>query len=126
DWEKATQGLTNAQEALEAASGIEEETQQEASPGAAKPAPAAAPIDPHRMVDPDLHGVLLNALHKATIESENHGRAFHRLIADELEPVIKELSFCLISPDVTISVLDACIAKFEGALTHMRNARDNL
>ncbi|MBI1915217.1 MAG: tetratricopeptide repeat protein [Planctomycetes bacterium] len=125
-WEKALQGLTNAQQALEAASGVEEVTQQEAAPAAEKPAPVTARIDPHRMVDPDLHGVLLNALHKATIESENHGRAFHQLVCDEIEPVIKELSSCLISPDISISVLDACIEKFEGALVHMRSTRDNL
>src|SRR5262249_42602296 len=125
-WEKAIQGLTKAQEALEATSGAEEETEAEGLPTAARPAAVPAPIDPRRMVDPDRHGVLLNALHKATIESDNHGRTFHQLICDEIEPVIKELSSCLISPDVTISVLDACIAKFEGALAHMRSARDNL
>jgi len=125
-WEKAIQGLTNAQQALEASAGVEEEAQREAASATEEPAPVTAPIDPRRMVDPDLHGVLLNALHKATIESENHGHAFHQLIGDEIEPVIKELSSCLISPDVTTTVLDACLAKFEGALTHMRSARDNL
>jgi tetratricopeptide (TPR) repeat protein len=124
-WEKAIQGLANAQEALEAASGAEAE-EQEAAAATEKPVPVAAPIDPHRLVDPDLHSVLLGALHKATIESENHGHTFHQFVLNELEPVIKELSSCLISPDVTVSVLDACIEKFEGALTHMRTARDTL
>src|SRR4051812_28772785 len=57
-WEKAIHGLTNAQQALEAASGIAEE-QQEASVAAEQPVPVAPHIDPHRLVDPDLHSVLL-------------------------------------------------------------------
>ena len=129
NWDKAQQGLASAEEAL-----AEESAEQKAEETAAEEPVVAATrsttgpgkIDPHRVIDPDLHGLLLNSLHKATIESENHGRHFFRLVEEEIEPVIKELSSCLIAPDVSISVLDACIQKFEDALVHVKSARENL
>jgi len=129
NWDKAQQGLASAEEALAEATAGEREAAAAAEEALvpAAPAPASpARIDPHRVIDPDLHGLLLNSLHKATIESENHGRHFFRLVEEEIEPVIKELSSCLISPDVSISVMDACIQKFENALTHVKTARENL
>jgi tetratricopeptide (TPR) repeat protein len=128
NWDKARQGLESAEEALaEATAESQDETPagEEAAAAARESAPAPK-LDPNRIIDPDLHGVLLNSLHKATIESDNHGRHFFQLVGEEIEPVIKELSSCLISPDVSISVLDACIQKFEDALTHMKSARENL
>jgi hypothetical protein len=65
-------------------------------------------------------------LHKATIESENHGQHFLRLVEDKVEPAIKDLSSCLINPDASVSQLDACIQRFEEALLDMRAARDHL
>jgi Tfp pilus assembly protein PilF len=128
NWDKARQGLESAEQALaEATAETQEETPEgeEAAPAGKESAPPPK-LDPNRIIDPDLHGVLLNSLHKATIESENHGRHFFQLVEEEIEPVIKELSSCLISPDVSISVLDACIQKFEGAMAHMKSARENL
>ena len=49
--------------------------------GATPPAPATS-LDPDRTVDPNLHGNLLTTLHKATIESENHGRNFLKALAE--------------------------------------------
>ena len=129
-WDKALQGLDGAEQALADAAADREEEEAAARPEpdavASRPAVPAARVDPNRVVDPDKHGLLLTSLHKATIESENHGRQFLELMQEQIEPVIKELSSCLISPDVSTSVLDACVQKFEAALQHMRSARDNL
>jgi tetratricopeptide (TPR) repeat protein len=128
NWDKASQGLANAEEALQEVSAdkVQQEEEAEAAQAPASKSSPAIPVDPNRVVDPDVHGLLLNALHKATIESDNYGRHFFQLVEEEVEPVIKELSSCMISPDVSITVLDACIQKFEDALTHMRSARENL
>ena len=128
-WDKAQQGLASAAEALAEESAekqAEESAAEEPVVAATETTTGPAPIDPHRVIDPDLHGPLLNSLHKATAESENHGRHFFRLVKEEIEPVIKELSSCLIAPDFSISVLDACIQKFEDALLHVKSARANL
>ena len=127
NWDKALQGLANAEESLNVMA-ADKQAQEEAE-AAATPASRsspAIPVDPSRVLDPDLHGLLLTSLHKATIESETHGRNFFQLVEQEVETVIKELSSCLIAPDVSITVLDACIQKFENAMTHMRSARENL
>ena len=127
NWEKALQGLAHTQEVLaEASSTAEEEAEAEKAAAPAEKPAASATIDPHRLIDPEHHGLLLNTLHKATIESETHGRDFCRVVEEEIEPVIKELSSCLITPDVSIAALDACIQRFDNALSHMRTARDNL
>jgi Tfp pilus assembly protein PilF len=127
NWEKALQGLAHTQEVLaEATSTAEEEAAAEKEAAPAEQPAASSTIDPHRLIDPEHHGLLLNTLHKATIESESFGRDFCQLVEEEIEPVIKELSSCLISPDVSIAALDACIQRFDDALIHMRRARDNL
>jgi tetratricopeptide (TPR) repeat protein len=129
NWDKALQGLANADEALQEASADKVQQEQEAEAAQAPASKSSSPaiqVDPNRVVDPDIHGLLLNALHKATIESDNYGRHFFQLVEEEVEPVIKELSSCMISPDVSITVLDTCIQKFEDALTHIRSARENL
>jgi tetratricopeptide (TPR) repeat protein len=127
NWDKARQGLESAEQALAEQSAEQQaEATADTVTAAAKESAAAPKLDPNRVVDPDMHGLLLNSLHKATIESENHGRQFFQLVEEEIEPVIKELSNCLISPDVSISVLDTCIQKFEDAMTHMKRAREEL
>ena len=49
-------------------------------------AAAAAPVtlDPARLVDPVVHGNLLSILHKATVDSDTHGRNFLRILEDEI------------------------------------------
>lgn len=97
------------------------------------PAPVSSPaaetridLDPERGVDPNVHGPVLTSLHKATIESENHGRSFLQILEKEIEPAIKELSSCLLYPDGPTSELDHCVQKFEDALRNMRTAQRQL
>jgi tetratricopeptide (TPR) repeat protein len=122
-WDKAANGLAQAEAALHAErqQGAEAEAaEQEAS------APRPHAIDPEQTLDPNVHGSLLTVLHKATIESENHGRHFLKILEAEIEPAIKELSSCLLYPDTSLTELDECVQKFETALVTMRNAQRGL
>jgi len=125
DWEKAADGLANAEAALH-------ESEKPESPqagGGSQPGPVDAPsgyLDPEQMVDPNVHGVLLTGLHKATIESEAHVRQFMKVIEAEIEPAIKELSSALLYPDTPQSELDEAIQKFEAAMQNMRGSERSL
>jgi tetratricopeptide (TPR) repeat protein len=121
NWEKAQRCLEQAEAAQAAASGeINKPPPQE------EPSATAAPLDPARLVDPQLHGTLLSTLHKVTIESENYSRQFLKVVEGEVEPAIKELSSCLLYPDSTAAELDECVQKFETALASMRSLQRSL
>jgi tetratricopeptide (TPR) repeat protein len=91
-----------------------------AAPGRG-PAKVVAPAgDLDRVADPTLHGALLTALHQTTIISEEVGRQFQRILLEEVEPAIKELSSCLLYPEGPRSELDECVHKFEQALRHLQ------
>ncbi|HXG10760.1 MAG TPA: tetratricopeptide repeat protein [Gemmataceae bacterium] len=119
-WDKAAAGLEQAQEALAEAQLAEGEPRP-----AEQPSSRTAPADAEHVIDPR-QGSLLSSLHKATIESENHGRHFLRILETEIEPVLKELSSCLLYPDSPAGELDACVHKFESAIQNMRSAHRNL
>ena len=88
---------------------------------------AAPPVlDPERTVDPNIHGGLLNVLHRATIESENQTRSFLQVLENQIEPAIKELSSCLLYPDKSMGELDDCVQKFEAAMHSIRSAQRSL
>ena len=85
------------------------------------PARSAAPAgDLERVADPTLHGALLTALHQTTIISEEVGKQFQRILLEEIEPAIKELSSCLLYPEGPRSELDECVQQFEQALQHLQ------
>jgi tetratricopeptide (TPR) repeat protein len=122
-WDKAANGLAQAEAALQAErqQGAEDEAAEQEAAGA-----HTAHIDPEQTLDPNIHGALLTILHKATIESENHGRHFLKILEGEIEPAIKELSSCLLYPDTSLTELDECVQKFETALATMRSAQRGL
>lgn len=121
EWEKATQALAHALEAQEAAA----PTSTEEAPDEAQPA-VRPDVDPHRMIDPEAHANLLVALHRTTIEAENIGRDYFKLVEHDVEPVIKELSTFLITPDETLSTLDDCIKRFDDIMTRLNTAKESL
>src|SRR5262249_28735559 len=125
NWDKAANGLVQAEAALAAAAAQPTEGRSELS---APEQPSAPPpsLDPSRTIDPVAHGGLLTTLHKATIDSENHGRQFLEILENEIEPAIKELSSCLLYPNSPISELDQCVQKFESAIASMRSAQRSL
>lgn len=124
-WEKADDGIAQAKAALQ-------------GPPAAAPAAAAGssathraatgigPSDPDRLVDPVTHATFLTNLHQATALWEETGRLLHKIVGDEIEPVIKELSSALLHKDGSRGELEACISKFEGALGRMKTAHQAL
>jgi tetratricopeptide (TPR) repeat protein len=129
-WEKAEHGLAQAERALEAAkqgppsSGVRlggEQVQTVPNLEA-----ASATIDPEKIVDPNVHGMLLALLHRSTIEADNTGRNFLKILEREIEPAIKELANCLLYPSSTITELDACMEKIDDALRNIRNAKQSL
>ncbi len=122
NWEKAQRCLEQAEAAQAAASG--EINKPKEAPQAS--AASDAPLDPSRLVDPQAHATLLSTLHKVTIESENYGRQFLKVVEGEIEPAIKELSTCLLYPDSTAAELDECVQKFENALAAMRTIQRSL
>ncbi len=123
-WTKAVHGLAAAEEQLHS----HREGDPEATDLQPAPVEPAAPSDAdlERTVDPAVHGSLLGTLHKATIESENHGRQFIQIIEHEIEPAIKELSTMLLYPHKSARDLDQSVRKFEAAIEHMRGAERTL
>jgi Tfp pilus assembly protein PilF len=119
-WEKAEDGLAQAKEALQA-----EERGQRPGPAAVSTQPeAAAHLD--RMVDPNVHHTFLTLLHQATIDTEDRGKAVGQVLGGELEPAIKDLSSCLLYPNGPRSELEACVARFEAALKHVRKLQQEM
>src|SRR5262249_2511917 len=116
-WDKALNGLAQAEAAMAAAdqpSASATGTTTAAGTVETGQTAAAKPLlDPDRTVDPNVHGSLLTNLHKATIDSENCGRDFLKILEDQIEPAIKDLSSCLLYPDSPTSELDQCVQKFE-------------
>jgi tetratricopeptide (TPR) repeat protein len=122
NWDKALHGLAQAEAALAASDQGDQAPKKVAEPPIVK----TSGVDPHRTVDPNLHGVLLTHLHQATIESETQGRQFLQILEQEIEPVIKELSASLLTPQQSASGLDTCVSKFESAIQSMRSAQRHL
>lgn len=115
-WEKALDGIRFIQETTMAAQpGKAAETMKIAAPE--KPT-----IDLERPADPVAHQGLLTNLHQATVVCEEAGRKLQQILADEVEPAIKELSTCLLYPDTPLSEMESCIHRFEKALEHVRSA----
>jgi hypothetical protein len=117
NWEKAENGLAQAEAALAALNqplpqstptpDTLDEKKTQAGAG------TTVVLDPERTVDPNLHGALLDHLHQATIESENQWRSFLQVLEKEIEPAIKELSSCLLYPGGSVG----------GRTTHQELAR---
>jgi Tfp pilus assembly protein PilF len=124
NWDKAANGLVQAEAALAAAAQPEEKRPELSAPE--QPTAPPPSLDPSRTIDPVAHGGLLTTLHKATIDSEGHGRQFLQILENEIEPAIKELSSCLLYPNSPLSELDQCVQKFESAIASMRSAQRSL
>ncbi len=129
-WDKALDGQATAEAALAGETGQADvpTTLTGAGSSATQPATrAVAPADDmDRLVDPVVHGVFLATLHQATIASEETGRLLAKIVGEEIEPVIQELSRALLHTSGSRSELDACVQKFETALNRMKTAHQAL
>lgn len=119
-----TPNFENAKVGLEQAKAAQ---QREAAPPSAAPAPGSgarhAAVNLSRTLDPQLDGPALHTLHHATIEAESQGREFTRVLEEELEGALKDLSTVLLYPEKTSGELNEKLERFELALSHLRSAR---
>jgi Tfp pilus assembly protein PilF len=114
-WDKALDGLTQAKAAMSG------ETVKE-TPITVPAATGRSATDLDRPVDPVLHATFLTTIHQATIQSEDAGRLFQKILAEEVEPSIKELSSALLHAQGPRSELENAVNEFEAALTRLRSA----
>jgi len=129
NWDRAKQGYARAKDLLDASSATHSAIASQPPPPMPEFGKSTTPpkkLDPDRMVDPIMHGQLLNNLHRATIESENYSRHFVKLLESEIEPAIKELSSCLLHPSSATNDLGQCVSKFEKAMNSMRGLQREL
>jgi tetratricopeptide (TPR) repeat protein len=123
-WDKALDGLDQAKAAHEAGQhGGQPEPEMTPIPGGKAMRPSE---DLDRLIDPNIHHDFLNALHQATITTEDLGKEFEQVLEKEVEPAIKELSSCLLYPDGARMQLSDCVDQFEAAMQHMRTLQESL
>ena len=118
NWEKALEGKAHASAQL---SGDRPVATAQATQGSAKPDQGL-----ERAVDPNLHATLLWGLHQGADTAGETGRTYQKILAEEMEEAIKELSNCLLSPNKSLSELDSCVGRFELALDHMLATQQNM
>ena len=125
-WEKALDGLEQARHMLATqSSGAPGTSVRSNSASSVRAAPAAG-HDLDHPVDPVTHAVFLSNLHHATIVAEETGRLLQKVVGEELEPVIKELSAALLHSQGSRGELETTLNRFESALSRMRTAREAL
>jgi predicted TPR repeat methyltransferase len=127
-WDKALDGLDHAKAAIAQehagrgpASG---DTATGGSSAVLRSAPAGSDLD--RPVDPVTHHAFLTSLHQTTIATEETGRLLQKIIDEEVEGALKELSTALLHSSGSRGELDTCLTKFETALNRMRSAHQAL
>lgn len=124
NWEKAHRGLEHAEQILDEEEQREPSRPQATSRSDAGPqissASGSAPRDPERVVDPQVHGELLRALHRATIDADALGRQMIVSLQEQMEPAIKDLSTTLLYPNSPLAVVNEHVKKFESALAALR------
>jgi tetratricopeptide (TPR) repeat protein len=118
-WDKALDGMDQARATL---SGEKPAATNDVTPVR----PTGVNMDLDRTVDPITHAQFLTTLHQATIASEDMGRMLQKVLGEEVEPVLKELSTVLLHSTGSRSELDNCLTKFESALNRMRAAHQAL
>lgn len=118
NFDKARVGLQQAEAALQAESGEK--------PSAGTGGSSAPLVNMERNLDPVIDGPVLTALHKATIVSENYGRDFLKILEQDVEPSIKELSSTLLYPEKSSGELSDKLERFEAAMASMRGMHKNL
>jgi tetratricopeptide (TPR) repeat protein len=122
-WEKALDGLARARTILDTDEGkgssAVHQVVVEAMARAAPP-PTQPGNELDRVADPALHAALLSTLHQAATVAEETSKLLHKVVGEEVEPVIKELSTALLNSRGPRSELEACLGRFETALGRMQ------
>jgi tetratricopeptide (TPR) repeat protein len=79
-----------------------------------------------RTVDPEADRAYLTELHQASGVAEQHGLLLHKLLAEQVSPLLVELSRLLVNPRSLRSDLNSCLARFESAVERVQSARQAL
>jgi tetratricopeptide (TPR) repeat protein len=115
NWEKAIAGRQAVQAVLSRGSASKPpEGTEEGSPGLA------------RRVDPDTDGLLLAELNQVARFLEQKGETLHKILGEQLSPLLVELSRLLVNPKSLRSDLGTCLTQFESALERLHAARQGL
>ena len=122
NWDKALEGRDHAQALLSG----DRSASTPPAPGPGQTGRGRSAAELEKTVDPNVHAVLLTALYTGAETSEELGRRFQKVLTDEMDGAIKELSSCLLYPDGPIGDLNTCVSRFEQALEHLRAAQKNL
>jgi tetratricopeptide (TPR) repeat protein len=78
-------------------------------------------VDQERHLDPAIHGEVLTGVHRLAIETEGKSLQFAQMVLEEIEPVIKEMSSCLlVHGGLALALdLDSALHKLDGAVENM-------
>src|SRR4051812_47501354 len=125
-WEKALDALEIARGRLAAQAPGVPGTNVRGNAKVTPPVRSAPAGDLDNPIDPVTHAAFLSNLHHATIVAEETGRLLQKVIGEELEPAIKELSAGLMHARGPRSELDSTLGRFETAIGRMRTAREAL
>ncbi|MBY0231724.1 MAG: tetratricopeptide repeat protein [Gemmataceae bacterium] len=119
-WDKALDGLERAKEAAAAGPDLRGSSaiHPVADLASFKPGPVGSDLD--RQADPAQHGAFLAHLHQATAIVEEQGKLLAKVVAEEIEPAIKELSTALLNSRGSRAELEGCLGRFENALGRMK------
>ena len=124
DWDRALEGREYVEGVLAGVEPPKSSKTQPAGSQGRKPRSSSGEIE--KTVDPNLHGNLLTALHQGADTSAEMGQQFQRVLSDELEGAIKDLSSCLLHADGSRGELDSCVTRFQSAVEHMRTVQETL
>jgi tetratricopeptide (TPR) repeat protein len=118
DWEKGRDALEAvlAEQAAHLESGAAKATAPGAHPGAA--------LDPHRIIDPQVHGNFLRELHEVVIETDKHSQGILEFLQREVEEAIRELSICILTPKDPKHNLDDQIRRFDSVVTKLHQLKE--
>jgi tetratricopeptide (TPR) repeat protein len=114
DWDKAQQALAAAQAAIPSAAATASDVSV-----AVPTRTQGAPLDPERVLDPEVHGIVLEKLHRASVDADNHGRALLVAVNREVEPVIKLLAKDILNPASGGAALERSVERMEGAVAQL-------
>ncbi|HTU21451.1 MAG TPA: tetratricopeptide repeat protein [Gemmataceae bacterium] len=121
NWEKALEGRDHAQALLSGDRPVPVSVPAKGQPNARR-----SNAVEEKTVDPNIHGDLLSSLHTGAEAAEELGRRFQKVLGDEMEGAIKELSSCLLYANGPTTELGSCVSRFEQALEHILAAQKTL
>lgn len=124
-WEKARRGLEQSEAALNETGSEHVLAAPEERPPE-KPREPVRVLDPGRAVDPHVHGDILQKLHQTVIDTHGKGIDFLALVEKDVEPVIKELSNLLLTPNTPPESLNRCLNRFEQAVATFGELKESL